>query len=115
MQSLRERTTVAEREEITFTEPIRAKTGQRLRPSAKREDRSTVSITENGKRVRTSESVPSELFLCVVVLWQTAAHQVSRRSGGLPCERRTVARTIFAPSCPMLSSIGHQGTEHIQV
>jgi hypothetical protein len=114
MQSLHELTTLAEKrggyvhrantceDELAF-EPI----GHRGRPP-------TLSIAEE-ERVRTSESVPSEPFLWAVLLWQTAVHQVSRWSGHLPGEIRTVARTIFAPSCPMLSSIGHQGMEHIQV
>ena len=116
MQLLRERTTLTEkREKGTFTEPIRVKTSQRLNPPATRRDHSTPSIAEEDRRVRTSESVPSEPCLSVNLLWQTALHQVSRRSGGLPGERPTVARTIFAPSCPMLSSIDHQGMEPIQV
>jgi hypothetical protein len=109
MQSPRERTTLTEKRGGYVHRTKRAKTSQRLSPSAPGEDRSTLSISEEGKRVRTSESVPYEPFLWI------AAHQVSRWSGGLPGERRTVARTIFAPSCPMLSSIAHQGMEHIQV
>ena len=110
MQLLREGTTLTEkREKGTFTEPIRVKTSQRLNPPATRRDHSAPSLTEEDRRVRTSESAPSEPFLWV------AAHQVSRWSGGLPCERRTVARIIFAPSCLMLSSVDHQGMGHIQV
>jgi hypothetical protein len=74
MQLLRERTTLAEREEVTFTETIRVKTSQRLNPPATRRNRSTLSITEEGRRARTSESVSSEPFLWVVVFWQTAGH-----------------------------------------
>jgi hypothetical protein len=109
MQSRRERTTLAEKRGGYVHRTNRCEDEPAFEPVGHRGSPLDTPDCRKGKPVRTSESVPSESFL-----W-AAVHQVSRRSGGLPCERRTVARTIFAPSCPLLSSIGHQGMEHIQV
>jgi hypothetical protein len=63
MQSLRDRTTLAEkrggyihRANTCEDEPAFEPVGHRGRPA-------TLSIAEEGKRVRTSESVSSELYL----------------------------------------------------
>ena len=67
MQSRRERTTLAEkrggyvqRANTSEDEPAFEPVGHRGRPP-------TLSIAAEGKRVRTSESVPSEPFLWVAV------------------------------------------------
>jgi hypothetical protein len=115
MQLLRDRTTLAEKRGGYVHRANTCEDKSAFEPAGHTERPLDTLDYRRGRRVRTSESVSSEPFLWVVDLWLTAGHQVSRRSGGLPGERRTVARTIFAPSCPMLSSIDHQGMEHIQV
>src|SRR5277367_4467299 len=94
MQSRRERTTLAEKRGGYVHRTNRCEDEPAFEPVGHRGSPLDTPDCRKGKPVRTSESVPSESFL-----W-AAVHQVSRRSGGLPCERRTVARTNLCSFLP---------------